>query len=61
MVTSAVTTSLNVLMVLMKRIVVRFCAMKYDLAGTPYFPSSYPSPVYLADVHCIYKSNIITV
>ena len=27
------------------------------LAVTPTFPSSCPSLVYVADVHCIYKSN----
>ena len=31
---------------------------RHYLAGTPNFPSSCPSLVYLADMHGIYKSNV---
>ena len=31
---------------------------RYYLAGTLNFPSSCPCLIYLADVHCIYKSNV---
>ena len=35
----------------------KLCAVRYYLAGTPTFPSSCPSLVYLADMYGIYKSN----
>ena len=32
--------------------------VSYYLAGTPNFPSICPSLVYIADMHCTYKSNV---
>ena len=33
----------------------KLCAVRYYLAGTPNFPTSCPSLVYVADMHGIYK------
>ena len=33
------------------------CAVRYCFAGTPNFPTSYPSRVYIADMYGIYKSE----
>ena len=36
----------------------KMCAVTYYFAETPNFPSSCPSLVYIADMHCIHKSNV---